>query len=96
MTTTFCAPVVVPAGMTTMATTVPEAVQVALMAVRLPTVTLATGEPAGGKLGGAVNVIVMMTAWPGLALPPGAATRLVVMMVVPALSKFDTDVRPTR
>jgi hypothetical protein len=82
----FWAPVVALLGIVNVATTVPAVASVLLVLVILPpSTTLVMGALAGGFGGELGSVMVTVTVWPRLALPPGA-TEVVEKTVVPALS----------
>ena len=96
VTTIFCAPVEEFDGIVNVATTVPWVESEMLVPLMLPaSATLVMGAFAGGFGGELGRVIVTVTVEPRLALPPGA-TELVENVVVPALSKFATELLPTR
>jgi hypothetical protein len=84
------------AGIVNVAITVPCAESEMFVPLILPaSVTLVIGALAGGHGGAVGKVIVTVTVVPRLARPPGA-TEPVENVVVPALSKFAMEVRPTR
>ena len=92
----FCAPVEAFDGIVNVAMTAPCVESEMFVPLMLPaSVTLVIGAFAGGFGGLLGRVIITVTVEPRLALPPGA-TEPVENVVVPALSKVATDVRPTR
>jgi len=92
----FCAPVGASAGIVKVAATVPGVESEMFEPLMLPaSVTPVIGAFAGGFGGEPGKVIVTVTVELRLALPPGAM-EAVENVVVPALSKSATEVRPTR